>query len=1593
MRIQKPNSLKVWTLIILLLFSPLNMIISNNEIEVNDKELFNEELLEIKDTTGRTTTIWSGTVSLNQDYFVGNVDELVINACTQIFMDSGVRIYVDGRIVIQGTKTCPVIMNNSGSGDHGGIVFNQNSTGRGSVLNNLTIRNSLWGITMFGGDAVMHNITIHNADYVAIDLFNSASPRIYDLIIRGGGQDLHPGSSTWRYGIGISVGNFSAPIIVNVVIDNLITRGLNFWTGSGGMYRNLSISNITGAIQATPAAIWMMDSIALFDGLIINKCDNGIWIRHYDDSLVTRAVVRNAEILNSKMYGVKVDKYDPMNYTNYVSADFDGLIVRGTGGIDAVTQDQAIAAIEVNTSGAIFENILVEDNDVPGFVGYLIDSTTLVRNATFRNSGKLGGGERSASILLRSTSYAPEFTNIEVSGSPGYGVMIKNGAGTGENWNLHNNSQYGLYISKATVHTTGILSENNGWSGVYVYDSRNVILQNVSTQLNGDSATNAERGSGYSYYKSNDVQSNSGNVSCFNCTSTNDAYGGFTVTDSIDLELNNIAVFNPRNGGHGLFVDNSGLFHQGRITLNTVHMELNRTNSIVKLLSTSAHIDNLNILGNTTSGSGFYWDASGTTLYSSISNSHIISNNGCIEILNHNDLRGNNNICEGEIIIDNSNVNFSGLIDGGVASGSSPVVLINIVDGNSLFHLHNPIGIDFTLATITSGSSIEEAYDIDVHVVNQNQRGVPFSSITVSFDQFNTAFMATTNYYGSYDVLDYTSRKWTETGSSSWTEVTIDCEYSGTSNTTGVIIFNDNKFVYCYLDLTNQPPFIIWDSPENNEVFPSGSQVIFNASASWDLDDDALVYSWTSDIDGDINSACFSNPSGLGNYSFLSTNNPIYSNEGCLSDGEHTITLEICDGNYCVTESRIITLTNLPPIAEIIVSPNVDAGVLNIPWTQIVSINASGTIDPEGIVLDCDLIWGIEGDFRNKEFSCTQAWNISFSDSPWSEFDLKIIIDDGVVGNIIEWEIDVILYNELPNPKFTALRESNYSEEIVSFNASATLDAEGDDIRVIWSSDIDGVLLEGSGSEYLLLDTKLTQGIHLITLSVSDDILGHQDEWSEETLLLDVENSPPKVVLNSPIEGTQVSSSDLVYFSALGSGDWDAGCDSFATEGWYCNSIIGNESTDVLSIEWSSNLQGILNSEWWFWNGRLTAGNHLITLKISDGVNTPVTKSVGILVGESAPTIIVNSPVENPPYLSSDNIEIDLTDSVDYDGDSISYTLILNGEIEIENGDPSEIKILNLIAGVHHLEILMTDQTGKFSIFEMNITVITSKPNSDIDAPNAVYRSSSSSYLFSAGQEIWLTANGSTDADGDIESYLWMGEIDGVWQTMGSGSDLTKTDLPPGIYLIKVRVTDETGEWDETGTIIEIESSRPKLAELDVHPDLFNANEPTLTRITVRLIDPDKTTQNITTTITLQDQTVVVKLYDDGQNGDAFANDGVWTAEVIWEPKYVGYAEVRVVAMDIDDRYDEIILSPPIQIVTKELAVSQFLGSSEGIAMSGIIFTILFVIIVNIIVQRRRKSLADMEIVESWGGMTDTTEVQANEDNVVVPTMLDLDNL
>ena len=56
------------------------------------------------ETSGRAQTIWSGQVTLNNHYTIPVTDELVIEECTNVTMSNDVRIYVEGRITVEGQQ-------------------------------------------------------------------------------------------------------------------------------------------------------------------------------------------------------------------------------------------------------------------------------------------------------------------------------------------------------------------------------------------------------------------------------------------------------------------------------------------------------------------------------------------------------------------------------------------------------------------------------------------------------------------------------------------------------------------------------------------------------------------------------------------------------------------------------------------------------------------------------------------------------------------------------------------------------------------------------------------------------------------------------------------------------------------------------------------------------------------------------------------------------------------------------------------------------------------------------------------------------------------------------------------------------------------------------------------------------------------------------------------------------------------------------------------------------------------------------------------------------------------------------------------------
>ena len=56
----------------------------------------------------RSTTVWSGTVSLEDGYLVQSNQVLVVQAGTTILLGDGERLGVDGRITMEGTQSSPI---------------------------------------------------------------------------------------------------------------------------------------------------------------------------------------------------------------------------------------------------------------------------------------------------------------------------------------------------------------------------------------------------------------------------------------------------------------------------------------------------------------------------------------------------------------------------------------------------------------------------------------------------------------------------------------------------------------------------------------------------------------------------------------------------------------------------------------------------------------------------------------------------------------------------------------------------------------------------------------------------------------------------------------------------------------------------------------------------------------------------------------------------------------------------------------------------------------------------------------------------------------------------------------------------------------------------------------------------------------------------------------------------------------------------------------------------------------------------------------------------------------------------------------------
>ena len=1542
---------------------------------------FQEEQSEGYEVAGRATTTWSGTVSLTSDYFINVQDELLITSCTSVVLSPGIRIYVDGRLTVQGTSSCPIVLTSSSTtGDHEGIQFNASSYGRGSTINHMQIEDAIYGITIFGSNPILNNVTIFNPDRVGIDMFGSSSPVIRDLHVEQAGRNV-PFQNDWRYGIGLSVGDGSTPIVQGAYFTDHLLRGMNLWGGSGGIYRDVVMDNISGSVLGEAAGVWVEDSIPLFEDLTIDKSDTGIIVRHIDDSGNTRGVFRDVVISNSMYRGVYLDKNNHTNYTNYETADFTNLSVLGTGSSGATTPGIAFAAIEINATGAWLENVLVDDSSSVGVRLFFVDSSTTLRNMTIRDAGEAGQGPHSAGLSIQTSYFAAHLEDIEISGSPGPGIHSSSGGSLqGFDWNLHNNSEQGLFIDSATVVVDGITTSNNGFSGVHTFDARYIHLSNLSSVGDGALGGNEMDQAGLSYQKSNDLETTSGDVVCMDCRIESPQGHGVYVIDSVDLWLDNLSISDVDSSLPAMYVNNGGLTlgtQGGRFNLLNANIEHESTTEYALYIEQAAgNIDALTLIGN---HSGVYWDANHNGNFpSTLSNTEFVGTE-CLKLVNHPDLGGYGNTigtdCSGRIWIENSDVNLSNLAD---ASGTHIIDL----DASSVMHLHQPSNVDLSVANIPSGATIDVAWDVTVWVVNNRSNGVPNAFANVTFTQFEPSVEAFTSDVGQVLLSDFIGQRWTNSGASAINDVTVDCGYDSQSNSTTTSLDGD-QVMYCRLELDNQPPFLNWSSPMDGDVFPSQGQVLFDAQESWDLDNDPLTLTWTSSLDGVI--------------SIAQSTAPFVANDGLsgfiLSDGIHDLTLEVCDNaGHCVSEIRTIELTNLAPELNVSFEPAITQwNELVMPQTGTVTINTTGTFDPEGDDFACIITFG--GYTRaspvwDNQWVCPEQLSYTFdhfSDDPPAIFFLNVFAWDQV-GNNATYSVEVKLYNEMPSSSFTLERNGTASEDSIFFNGSSSMDPENNPISFEWWSSVDGSLMTGQGIENISWNGYLSRGVHQIELRISDNRLDHGGQLSISSQLITVDNSAPKAVIDELDVFSELDSSVLIPFSANGSGDFDSACFTFPSEGdWHCAGDEPAAGSEFLQIDWSSDLDGRLtpeNEDWLTFETRLSAGVHVITLTLSDGINDNVSTTRTLQVAESAPVLVLDSPVNGSQFASSDVIVVDARQSVDYDEDAFTMTVRtydLSSSTYLpmlEDVSTSVVHDLQLDAGLQTIQIELTDSTGKNRVEFIELLIIPSDPVAVIVSPeNLASIEPGTSIVFEGA---------SNDADDDLVIREWRLHQTGVQTSVLSTQSTFMQTFSPGSHHVSLYVQDARGASSEQHINFTVRSSLPELVQtsLVLSQTEFVSDERVTLEVSVQLIDADGTTDDVRVDIVHNIQSWSFNLSD--ENGD-----GIWEGSLSFQPSGAGQPSFKVIATDGEgDSASVDVLYTPLKVV--EADGSGFMSTGVLIASVGLVILVALLIAL----QRRRQAAVEMKMIDSWGvfgdGLTDKEESEnpPEEDQV-----LDWDNV
>lgn len=337
---------------------------------------------------------------------------------------------------------------------------------------------------------------------------------------------------------------------------------------------------------------------------------------------------------------------------------------------------------------------------------------------------------------------------------------------------------------------------------------------------------------------------------------------------------------------------------------------------------------------------------------------------------------------------------------------------------------------------------------------------------------------------------------------------------------------------------------------------------------------------------------------------------------------------------------------------------------------------------------------------------------------------------------------------------------------------------------IVWTSNIDGAL--GNGAT--LATPSLTIGIHTITAAVTDS----SGLTAFDTMTVNLGYVAPVVTITAPLDGDIIETGDVVTF--MGEAE----------------DIIDGELSD--SIQWSSNLDGVIGTGRSVSTSTLRTGQHVITARAMDSSNTSGTATIQITMEARPPSVGISQPANYGRFELGTALTFS-GNAVDQIDGNLAAAIEWRSSIDGLLYTGSQFTTSALSEGEHEITASVADSGGAVGIARLTLFIGPQPPI--VSIPGGSF------FTIDRGYALTLSGVATDLVDGDLSSAIrWTSLLDGL---LGTGSSISTATLSAGEHQVTLSATDSAGLTGTTDVLVIVYDSANSTPSISMSSPAENA--------------------------------------------------------------------------------------------------------------------------------------------------------------------------